>query len=83
MAAGILSVNRKRSRSPAPQTTRKVFNAPDKVVQAPLSATAFFAGNTLLFGRPHRLGTLRTGQATRSQIEDEIKLMLDSPEGKL
>src|SRR5882724_4105733 len=77
MAAGILSVNGAFSQ-PAPQTTRKVFNAPDKVVQAPFS-DGILAGNTLYLAG--RIGLdPKTGQAP-AQIEDEIKLMLDSLKG--
>jgi len=79
MAAGILSVNGAFSQ-PTPQTTRKVFNAPDKVVQAPFS-DGILAGNTLYLAG--RIGLdPKTGQAP-AQIEDEIKLMLDSLKGTL
>jgi reactive intermediate/imine deaminase len=79
VAAGILSVNGAFSQ-PAPQTTRKVFNAPDKTVQAPFS-DGILAGNTLYLAG--RIGLdPKTGQPP-AQIEDEIKLMLDSLKGTL
>ena len=79
VVAGILSVNGAFSQ-PAPQTTRKVFNAPDKVVQAPFS-DGILAGNTLYLAG--RIGLdPKTGQPPAA-IEDEIKLMLDSLKGTL
>jgi reactive intermediate/imine deaminase len=79
VAAGILSVNGAFSQ-PSPQTTRKVFNAPDKTVQAPFS-DGILAGNTLYLAG--RIGLdPKTGQPP-AQIEDEIKLMLDSLKGTL
>ena len=74
VVAGILSVNGAFSQ-PTPQTTRKVFNAPDKVVQAPFS-DGILAGNTLYLAG--RIGLdPKTGKAPE-KIEDEIKLLLDS-----
>jgi 2-iminobutanoate/2-iminopropanoate deaminase len=79
VVAGILSVNGAFSQ-PTPQTTRKVFNAPDKVVQAPFS-DGILAGNTLYLAG--RIGLdPKTGKPP-AEIEDEIKLMLDSLKGTL
>lgn len=79
LAAGVLSVNGASSQ-PTPLTTRKVFNAPDKTVQAPFS-DGILAGNTLYLAG--RIGLHpKTGQPP-AQIEDEIKLMLDSLKGTL
>jgi enamine deaminase RidA (YjgF/YER057c/UK114 family) len=79
VAVGILSVNGAFSQ-PTPQATRKVFNAPDKVVQAPFS-DGILAGNTLYLAG--RIGLdPKTGQPPTA-IEDEIKLMLDSLKGTL
>ena len=79
LAAGVLSVNGAFSQA-TPQTTRKVFNAPDKTVQAPFS-DGILAGNTLYLAG--RIGLdPKTGQPP-AQIEDEIKLMLDSLKGTL
>ena len=79
LAAGVLSVNGASSQ-PTPLTTRKVFNAPDKTVQAPFS-DGILAGNTLYLAG--RIGLdPKTGQPP-AQIEDEIKLMLDSLKGTL
>jgi 2-iminobutanoate/2-iminopropanoate deaminase len=65
---------------PAPQTTRKVFNAPEKTVQAPFS-DGILAGNTLYLAG--RIGLdPKTGKPP-AEIEDEIKLMLDSLKGTL
>ena len=50
VVAGVLTVSGAFPQ-PAPQTTRKVFNAPEKTVQAPYS-DGILAGNTLyLAGR--------------------------------
>jgi len=66
--------------SPEPQTTRKVFNAPEKTVQAPYS-DGILAGNTLYLAG--RIGLdPKTGKPPAA-IEDEIKLMLDSLKGTL
>lgn len=79
VVAGILSVKGAFSQ-PAPQTTRKVFNAPDKVVQAPFS-DGILAGNTLYLAG--RIGLdPKTGKPPAA-VEDEIKLMLDSLKGTL
>jgi reactive intermediate/imine deaminase len=65
---------------PVPQTTRKVFNAPNKTVEAPFS-DGILAGNTLYLAG--RIGLdPKTGKAP-AEIEDEIKLMLDSLKGTL
>jgi enamine deaminase RidA (YjgF/YER057c/UK114 family) len=77
--AGILSVRGAFSQS-APQTVRKVFNAPEKTVQAPFS-DGILAGNTLYLAG--RIGLdPKTGKPP-AEIEDEIKLMLDSLKGTL
>lgn len=79
VVGGVLSVNGALSQ-PTPQTTRKAFNAPDKVVQAPFS-DGILAGNTLYLAG--RIGLdPKTGQPPAA-IEDEIKLMLDSLKGTL
>jgi 2-iminobutanoate/2-iminopropanoate deaminase len=79
VVAGIISVNGAFSQ-PAPQTTRKVFNAPEKTVQAPYS-DGILAGNTLYLAG--RIGLdPKTGKPP-AEIEDEIKLMLDSLKGTL
>ena len=62
VAAGILSVNGAFSQ-PAPQTTRKVFNAPDKVVQAPFSRRHPLLENTLYLAGRIGLGS-QDGPAT-------------------
>jgi len=65
---------------PVPQTTRKVFNAPEKTLQAPFS-DGILAGNTLYLAG--RIGLdPKTGKPP-AEIEDEIKLMLDSLKGTL
>jgi enamine deaminase RidA (YjgF/YER057c/UK114 family) len=65
---------------PAPQTTRKVFNAPNKTVEAPFS-DGILAGNTLYLAG--RIGLdAKTGKPP-AEIDDEIKLMLDSLKGTL
>jgi 2-iminobutanoate/2-iminopropanoate deaminase len=76
---GILSVSGAFSQ-PAPQATRKVFNAPAKTVDAPYS-DGILAGNTLYLAG--RIGLdPKTGKPP-AEIEDEIKLMLDSLKGTL
>jgi enamine deaminase RidA (YjgF/YER057c/UK114 family) len=67
--------------SPEPQqTTRKVFNAPNKTVEAPFS-DGILAGNTLYLAG--RIGLdPKTGKPP-AEVEDEIKLMLDSLKGTL
>jgi 2-iminobutanoate/2-iminopropanoate deaminase len=65
---------------PAPQNTRKAFNAPDKIVQAPFS-DGILAGNTLYLAG--RIGLdPKTGKPP-AEVDDEIKLMLDSLKGTL
>jgi len=77
--AGILSVTGVFSQ-PVPQSTRKAFNAPEKTVQAPFS-DGILAGNTLYLAG--RIGLdPKTGKPP-AEIEDEIKLMLDSLKGTL
>jgi 2-iminobutanoate/2-iminopropanoate deaminase len=79
VVAGIVSVNGAFSQ-PTPQSARKVFNSPDKTVQAPFS-DGILAGNTLYLAG--RIGLdPKTGQPPAA-IEDEIKLMLDSLKGTL
>jgi 2-iminobutanoate/2-iminopropanoate deaminase len=79
LVAGVFSVRGAFSQS-ASQTTRKVFNAPDKVVQAPYS-DGILAGNTLYLAG--RIGLdPKTGKPP-AEVEDEIKLMLDSLKGTL
>jgi 2-iminobutanoate/2-iminopropanoate deaminase len=77
--AGVLSVNGAFSQ-PTPQATRKAFNAPEKTVQAPFS-DGILAGNTLYLAG--RIGLdPKTGKPP-AEVEDEIKLMLDSMKGTL
>jgi 2-iminobutanoate/2-iminopropanoate deaminase len=77
--AGILSVRGAWSK-PAQQSVRKVFNAPNKTVEAPYS-DGILAGNTLYLAG--RIGLdPKTGKPPDA-IEDEIKLMLDSLKGTL
>ena len=65
---------------PSPQSARKVFNAPNKTVEAPFS-DGILAGNTLYLAG--RIGLdPKTGKPPEA-IEDEIKLMLDSLKGTL
>jgi reactive intermediate/imine deaminase len=79
VVTGILSVNGALSQ-PAPQTTRKVLNAPEKTVEAPYS-DGILAGNTLYLAG--RIGLdPKTGKPP-AEIEQEIKLMLDSLKGTL
>jgi 2-iminobutanoate/2-iminopropanoate deaminase len=76
---GIISVSGAFSQ-PTPQSVRKVFNAPEKTVQAPFS-DGILAGNTLYLAG--RIGLdPKTGKPP-AEIEDEIKLMLDSLKGTL
>jgi 2-iminobutanoate/2-iminopropanoate deaminase len=66
--------------APSPQSTRKVYNAPEKTVQAPFS-DGILAGNALYLAG--RIGLdPKTGQAP-AQIEDEVKLMMESLKGTL
>ena len=77
--AGIISVNGALSQ-PSAQTTRKAFNSPEKTVQAPFS-DGILAGNTLYLAG--RIGLdPKTGKPP-AEIDDEIKLMLDSLKGTL
>ena len=79
LVAGVVTVKGAFS-DPAPQATRKVFNAPEKTVQAPFS-DGILAGNTLYLAG--RIGLdPKTGKPPDA-IEDEIKLMLDSLKGTL
>ena len=64
----------------SPQAVRKVFNAPDKVVQAPYS-DGILAGNTLYLAG--RIGLdPKTGKPP-AEVEDEVKLLMDSLKGTL
>jgi 2-iminobutanoate/2-iminopropanoate deaminase len=79
VVAGVLTVSGALPQ-PAAQTARKVFNAPEKTVQAPFS-DGILAGNTLYLAG--RIGLdPKTGKPP-AEIEDEIKLMLDSLKGTL
>jgi 2-iminobutanoate/2-iminopropanoate deaminase len=79
LIAGVVSVRGAFS-DPAGQGTRKVFNAPEKTVQAPFS-DGILAGNTLYLAG--RIGLdPKTGKPPEA-VEDEIKLMLDSLKGTL
>jgi len=79
LVAGILSVTGALSQ-PTSQAMRKAFNAPEKTVQAPFS-DGILAGNTLYLAG--RIGLdPKTGKPPE-QIEDEIKLMMDSMKGTL
>ena len=79
VVGGVLTVRGALS-PPEPQTVRKVFNAPEKAVQAPFS-DGILAGNTLYLAG--RIGLdPKTGKPP-AEIEDEIKLMLDSLKGTL
>jgi 2-iminobutanoate/2-iminopropanoate deaminase len=79
LIAGVVSVRGALSDA-VPQTTRKVFNAPDKVVQAPFS-DGILAGNTLYLAG--RIGLdPKTGKPP-AEMDEEIKLMLDSLKGTL
>lgn len=79
LVAGVVSVRGAFSQSASP-TTRKVFNAPEKVVQAPYS-DGILAGNTLYLAG--RIGLdPKTGKPP-AEVEDEIKLMMDSLKGTL
>jgi len=79
LVAGFLTAHGVLSK-PAAQSTRKVYNAPEKTVQAPFS-DGILAGNTLYLAG--RIGLdPKTGQPPAA-IEDEIKLMMDSMKGTL
>jgi 2-iminobutanoate/2-iminopropanoate deaminase len=75
LAAGFFTAAGK----PGPQTARKVFNAPDRPVQAPFS-DAVLAGNTLYLSG--KIGLDKSGKPP-AQVEDEIKLLLDSVKATL
>lgn len=77
--AGILTVGGAFSET-TPPTTRKVFNAPAKAVEAPFS-DGILAGNTLYLAG--RIGLdPKTGKPP-AEVADEIKLMLDNLKGTL
>lgn len=79
IVGGVLTVRETLSATNG-QTTRKAFNAPEKTVQAPFS-DGILAGNTLYLAG--RIGLdPKTGKPP-AQIDDEIKLMLDSLKGTL
>jgi 2-iminobutanoate/2-iminopropanoate deaminase len=79
VVAGFLTAHGVFSKS-APQSTRKAFNAPEKVVQAPYS-DGILAGNTLYLSG--RIGLdPKTGKPP-AEIDEEIKLMLDSMKGTI
>lgn len=79
LVAGVV-IARGAFSDPAPQATRKAFNAPEKAVQAPFS-DGILAGNTLYLAG--RIGLdPKTGKPPEA-VEDEIKLMLDSLKGTL
>ena len=79
LVAGVISMSGVFSKA-APQGVRKVFNAPGKTVEAPYS-DGILAGNTLYLAG--RIGLdPKTGKPP-AEIEDEIKLMLDSLKGTL
>lgn len=66
--------------SPAPQSTRKVINAPQKQVDAPYS-DAILAGNTLYIAG--KIGLDPKIGKPPAAIEDEIKLLLDNEKATL
>jgi len=79
LVAGFLTAHGVFSKS-APQSTRKAINAPEKTVQAPYS-DGILAGNTLYLAG--RIGLdPKTGKPP-AEIEEEVKLMLDSMKGTL
>jgi 2-iminobutanoate/2-iminopropanoate deaminase len=79
LVAGFLTARGALSK-PGSQATRKVYNAPERSVQAPFS-DGILAGNALYLAG--RIGLdPKTGQPP-AQIEDEIKLMMDSLKGTL
>lgn len=79
LVGGVFSVRGAFSQSTS-SGTRKVFNAPEKTVQAPFS-DGILAGNTLYLAG--RIGLdPKTGKPP-AEVEDEIKLMLDSLKGTL
>jgi len=79
LAAGFLIAHGVFSQPPS-QSTRKVYNAPEKTVQAPFS-DGIMVGNTLYLAG--RIGLdPKTGKPP-AEIEEEIKLMMDSMKGTL
>ena len=79
LVAGFLTARGTWSKPPS-QAARKVYNAPERTVLAPFS-DGILAGNTLYLAG--RIGLdPKTGQPP-AQIEDEIKLMMDSLKGTL
>lgn len=77
--AGVLTTRGAFSEPPS-QATRKVLNAPDKIVQAPFS-DAILAGSTLYLSG--RIGLdPKTGKPP-AQVDDEIKLLLEGLKGTL
>jgi len=65
---------------PASQFGRKVYNAPEKTVQAPFS-DGIMVGNTLYLAGRIGLDS-KTGKPP-AELDDEIKLMMDSMKGTL
>jgi 2-iminobutanoate/2-iminopropanoate deaminase len=79
LVSGVVTAHGVFSQPPA-QSTRRVYNAPDKTVQAPFS-DGILVGNTLYLAG--RIGLdPKTGKPP-AEIEDEIKLMMDSMKGTL
>jgi 2-iminobutanoate/2-iminopropanoate deaminase len=79
LVAGIFTARGVLSQPPR-QSARKVYNAPEKTVQAPYS-DGIMVGNTLYLAG--RIGLdPKTGKPP-AEIEDEIKLMMDSMKGTL
>jgi 2-iminobutanoate/2-iminopropanoate deaminase len=79
LVAGFFTAHGVLSQSPA-QSARKAINAPEKIVQAPYS-DGILAGNTLYLAG--RIGLdPKTGKPP-AEIDDEIKLMMESMKGTL
>lgn len=79
LAAGFLTAHGVFSQPPA-QSARKVYNAAEKTVQAPFS-DGIMVGNTLYLAG--RIGLdPKTGKPP-AELEEEIKLMMDSMKGTL
>jgi len=79
LVAGIFTARGVLSQPPG-QGARKVYNAPDKTVQAPYS-DGIMVGNTLYLAG--RIGLdPKTGKPP-AELGDEIKLMMDSMKGTL
>lgn len=72
LVAGFLTAHGVFS-EPAPQSTRKAFNSPERIVQAPFSE-AVLANNTLYLSGTIGLDP-KTGKPP-AEIEDEIKLLM-------